>query len=156
MFRILAYHDLCNRDLTLADETGKLACWRLLLPNLEFRAVHCTGAKQQTADAQSWLTPTGDDHTKLQISLAIHAVNAIENNDPYTRFTNIPRNGATDSDATFKRSAKLTAKQKRDYCQRFKRPLLSGRDASYWTSKLEFCDNNRGILVQNLHTDKAV
>lgn len=69
-FTIPEANNLRWRIMMLAGATGRLAWWRLLLSEFDFKIVHCAGVRDQTANVLSHLFIGITDNTQLKDELS--------------------------------------------------------------------------------------
>lgn len=68
---VRTYHDELEWIINLTDSTGKLARWRLRLPEFEFYTVHFAVNKHQSIDALLRLESIGTDHLPIDDDIPV-------------------------------------------------------------------------------------
>lgn len=69
-------HIYLKWSLNVTDSAGRLACWRLRLPELDYGIIRRAGWKRQAADALSRLQVPGENSTPLKNDLLLLETNA--------------------------------------------------------------------------------
>lgn len=78
-----------NGQLTMTDQTGKLARWRLQLSELDYQNFHQANVKHKAADALSRLPTNGMDKSPLEDHVPVLT---ITEEPPEAKRTNMDEN----------------------------------------------------------------